>query len=318
MSKPGLSFGSDPEFMLMDRDGNLKSAIEVVRGGKQNKVSLRNGHKMFYDNVLCEFNVKPGYSEEEVLENFRDLFAQAHEQLYPFSLVPQASAIYPPAECAHPDASVFGCDPEYCAYDLVQLNPPVCEPGNYFRSAGGHIHLGYDTKDFPLNAPIVNEDTDDIDRTDRDWGRIWVVRMMDVFVGVPSLLIDHDQTSQVRRVLYGKSGSHRPQEAYGVEYRATGNFWLQSPKLTSLIYRLSAFTVDFVAQGLHKKLWKDDNVCSAYNVEDLRNAIDKGDRKLTTKLMDKVVKKYLPRDLYNTIFVLSEPRQYNFINEWLN
>lgn len=40
MSKPKLSIGTDPEFMLVDGAGNLKSAIGVVHGTKEEKIDL--------------------------------------------------------------------------------------------------------------------------------------------------------------------------------------------------------------------------------------------------------------------------------------
>lgn len=311
-----LSFGSDPEFMLVDRDGNYKSAIGIVNGTKEKKVDLGGGHKMFYDNVLCEFNVKSGNSEDEVIGNFSDLFRRAAKALHPFTLRPQASHLFPAKECQHPDARVFGCEPEFCAYEMTQLNPPTCEVGNTFRSAGGHIHLGYTAEAYPLLAPVANKDTDDEDRSERDWGRVWVIRMMDLFVGLPSLFVDHDPTSAPRRKLYGKAGTHRPKEEYGVEYRATSNFWLQSPKLTSLVYRLSARTVELVAERVHDKLWKDQSTSGAYDVDLLRRTIDNSDQKAARKIMEDVVKKYLPAELYKEIFTLAEPIQYNFYREW--
>lgn len=316
MSKNRLSFGSDPEFVLLDKNGEYKSAIGIVNGTKEKKVDLGGGHKMFYDNVLCEFNVKAGYNEDEVIHNFSDLFRRASKALHPFILKPQASHTFPAKETQHADARVFGCEPEFCAYEMTQLNPPTCEPGNNFRSAGGHIHLGYTEDAYPLLAPVANKDTEDEDRTERDWGRVWVVRMMDLFVGLPSLFVDHDPTSASRRKLYGKAGSHRPKEEYGVEYRATSNFWLQSPRLTSLVYRLSVHTINFVAEKGHMRLWKDEHQCEAYDAQTLRQTIDNSDHKTARKIMEDVVKKNLSADLYKQIFTLAEPTQYNFYREW--
>lgn len=310
-----LSFGSDPEFMVFDKNGSIKSAIGIVKGTKAKRIDLGNGHKLFYDNVLCEMNVSPGTDESEVIGLFADCFKRAATAIYPYRLRPQASCIYPPRECEHEDAKVFGCEPEFCAYEMQQLNPPTCEPGNTFRSAGGHIHLGCDTEVWPLKAPIENVGTDDEDCSKRDWGRLWVVRMMDLFVGVPSLFIDHDSTSKARRQLYGKAGTHRPKD-YGVEYRATSNFWLQSPKLTSLVYRLACFVVSFVGEQGHMQLWEDESTCKAYKIEDLREAIDNSNDAIARKLMEEIVKKYLPSKLYSEIFAMSQPKQYDFYKEW--
>lgn len=314
MSKVRLSFGEDPELMLVSRDGHYKSAIPIINADKEHKLSIGN-HNLFYDNVLAEMNVKPGYSKGEVVANLGDCLRQVAKVIHPFRLKVQASQTYPAAECKHKDALVFGCEAEFCSYEMAQLSPPTCEPGNCFRSAGGHIHLGYSGEAYPLLAPIKNPGTEDEDRMDRDWGRVWVVRMLDLFVGIPALFVDHDPTSRERRKLYGGAGTHRPKENYGVEYRAISNFWLQSPKLTSLVYDLAAYTVNFVARQGHLELWKNEQECK-YNTDELRRTINQSDHKSARKFMEEIVKKYIPADLYTTIFQLAEPVQYNFYREW--
>ena len=52
MSK--FSLGSDPEFMLVDKNGVYRSAIEVIPGTKKRPVTLKGGHTTFWDNVLAE------------------------------------------------------------------------------------------------------------------------------------------------------------------------------------------------------------------------------------------------------------------------
>ena len=313
-----LTFGSDPEFMLTDAGGNLKSAIGVVNGTKEKKIKLGNGHEMFYDNVLVEVNVVPGSSSDQCIANFGDCLKRLSKAVYPLRINLRASATYPKAECKHPDALVFGCDPEYDAYELQQVMAPPGAAENTFRSAGGHMHLGVSKESWPLLAHV---DDDTGDRMQRDWGRVWVVRMLDLFVGIPSLFIDQDPTSPARRKLYGKAGTHRPKEEYGVEYRATSNFWLGSPKLVTLMYDLCNFTVDFVAANDHMKLWdigEDpmDAKCKSYKVDDLTSAINNTDKELAGKFLKGVVKDQMPRALYTRILEACEPRKSSFQSEW--
>lgn len=307
-----LTVGSDPELIIQDRDGRYRSSIGIIKGTKEHKVDLGNGHYAFCDNVLLEMNVSTAYSKEDFISKMGDCLRRVNKLVRPhYRLVPQASAIYDAKETEHPDANVFGCDAEYCCYEMAQLNPPTCEPGNNFRSAGGHIHLGFTEEAYPLLAKINGED-----RNERDWGRIWVVRMMDLFVGLPSLFVDHDKTSAARRKLYGKAGTHRPKEDYGVEYRATSNFWLHSPRLARLVYDLSEFVVDFTANRKYEEMWSDTDNCQGYEVSKLRKAIDTSNIEEAKELMEKVVKKYLPNSLYAEIFKLSEPTHYDFYVEW--
>lgn len=309
-----LSFGSDPEFMLVDQKRRYKSAIGIVNGGKENKVDLGDDVLAFYDNVLMELNIPVSWTKEGMIDSFQTAFKKASRLIYPLMIVPQASHMYPREECEHPEAKRFGCDQEFCAYQLCGLNPPECKEGNTFRSGGGHIHLGYDKEEYPLRYPVLNKDTDQQDTTKRDWGRLWVIRMMDLFIGIPALLVDHDPTSVERRKLYGKAGTHRPKE-YGFEYRPLSNFWLQSPKLANLVYDLSVFAVNFVKEGNQMSLWKDETTCN-YDMDEMCQIINKSDVKKAKKYMEQIIKNHLPKKLYSDIFKLSEPTRYDFYKEW--
>src|ERR1039457_5005208 len=152
MATHALWLGSDPEFMLTDpHDGHLKSAIGVVHGTKTEKVDLGGGHKLFYDNVLAEVNIVPGNTAEAISANIYSCLHSLARAVYPYRLKLQASATYPTKECQHPDAKVFGCEPEFCAYELNIVQAPLCE--TTFRSAGGHIHMGFGEEAYPLQAP---------------------------------------------------------------------------------------------------------------------------------------------------------------------
>lgn len=306
-----LIFGSDPELMLVDKDNCYRSAIPIVKAGKERKADLGHGNKLFYDNVLAELNIHPYADPESVVASFQAAFKSAARYVSPFTLVVQSSQTYPEQECLHPDAKVFGCDPEFCAYTMNQLEPPTCEEGNTFRSAGGHIHLGFSEEEYPLRAAKGKDGS-----TERkEWGKVWTIRMMDLFVGIPSLFLDQDPTSAKRRSLYGGAGTHRPKD-YGVEYRAMGNFWIASPELVTLMYRLSEFVVQFVAEERYEKLWSNKNDCIAYDVSKLMECINKGNMSLAKNFMEGVIKDNMPEDLYSKIFIASEPKQYNFYKEW--
>lgn len=315
-----LSVGSDPELMLIDKNNQLKSAIGIVNGTKTEKIDLGDGNLLFYDNVLAEVNIRPGKSADELVGNVNNCLRKLSKAVYPFRLHLQASATYPAAECKHPDALVFGCEPEFDAYAMNIVQAPECK--TTFRSAGGHIHLGQEEGNWPLTAPA-----DDDGGFNRAWGRIWVVRMMDLFVGIPSLWIDQDPHSPARRKLYGKAGTHRQKEEYGVEYRSTSNFWLRSPTTVKLIYDLSSFVVDFVGNNLHKELWKEKIVKDedgferveydcVYSPTILQAAINNSDKKEASAFLNGYVKKYLPSALYGQILAASEPVQVNLYQQW--
>jgi Phage phiEco32-like COOH.NH2 ligase-type 2 len=107
----------------------------------------------------------------------------------------------------HPNAHVFGCEPDFNAWTL-KANPSPQPPHPFMRSAGGHIHV--ETKEDPVE----------------------VVRAMDVYLGVPSVLMDEGED---RKQLYGTAGAHRI-KPYGVEYRTLSNFWIFEKKYVDWVW----------------------------------------------------------------------------------
>lgn len=309
-----ISLGMDPEFMLKDAKGNLKSAIGVVFGTKENRLSLKNGHQAYYDNVLSECSVKPGFSKDEIVGNLRDCLQQYAELVSPLKLTIQASAYYPQEELNHEDALAFGCLPEYCAYALDVVNPPLPENASNFRSAGGHVHVGFNGgKSFALDEPGLSDEELDY-RSELnaaiEMNRLWVVRMMDLFLGIPSILIDKDPTSLDRKKLYGKAGTHRICKAYGVEYRPLSNFWLLRPSLVELVFDLSKFSAAMVMkEKKHEKIWEEliepdkiKKTIDTYNTKSARSYLkliyDFLPTKLKMKIEKEIEREFKPDDFY--------------------
>jgi phiEco32-like amidoligase-type 2 protein len=212
--------GSDPELMLVDKaSGELRSAIPFIDGKKDKPMMIPNG-QVIHDNVNLEFGIEPAATEDEWVDRTGSVIRHI-SGLLPDSLEMRvlASANFPESELQHPEAKEFACDPDFDPYDFV-IN--FIEDGaaeGTLRSCGGHVHIG--------DSFIA----DSIDRQSE------AAKVMDVFLGIPSLLLDKDPSSHRRRELYGKAGAHRPKD-YGVEYRAIGNFWISSPDMTRLVYRL--------------------------------------------------------------------------------
>src|SRR5690606_24428610 len=118
------------------------------------------------------------------------------------------------------NALTFGCQPDYNAYTMqTNLRPNTSD--ETLRSAGGHIHIGY--KDAPEYDPeyyIPDEE------------RANIVRALDLFIGVPSILLEPDNK---RKELYGKAGAFRP-KPYGLEYRTISNYYMEDKKLIEWVY----------------------------------------------------------------------------------
>lgn len=300
-----FSFGSDPELFL-SKDGNLKSAIGILPNKKQKITNRDNSY--YYDNVLVELQIKPSTNKQDTVDNFRAAFEDVSKYLSEYELKVESTNLFPKSELRHKESRIVGCISEYCAYTRQQVMPPqeiIRKTG--FRTAGGHIHMG------------CNEIFSDGIKT------LNLVKMLDLFLGIPSVMLDCDVGQIYRRKLYGHAGSHRIPE-HGLEYRCLGNFWIKSPKLVELIYDITSFTVDFVENNGHEKFWSKDESyekdcdvslyynCFGYDPKLLQDCINFCDKKKAKSFM-KIVTRYLPNNLLKKI-TENQNKNFDFYEEW--
>jgi hypothetical protein len=270
--------GADPELMLVSPKGKLTSAIPFINGTKKEPLPVTGG-AVQRDNVMAEFNVNPSSSFEEFVDNMRQVLGELAKMVAPNRLTVQASGRYPKKELDHDEARVFGCDPDFNSWTMRMNIFDNTKARDTFRSAGGHWHVGYkdETRDM-LEDP---------------YGKAEVVKLLDVFQGVPSILVDPDETAPLRRSLYGRAGAHRP-KPYGVEYRALGNFWVKSPDLVHLMYQLSDIAVQLCADG------ESETIIESIDPRRVIKAINTSDQKLARGILDEI-KKYLPEETFERI-----------------
>lgn len=311
------TMGTDPEFMLV-KGGQYYSAIGIVPGTKDKKYKS-GGNCFYYDNVLAECTVVPSKDKEEAVANIQHCLQTYADLVNPYKLVVQASQDYPKSQLKHKDAIAIGCKREYCAYALRDIEPPEeTMQTKPLRSAGGHIHIGckFAQKD------VLNT--------------VAVIRMMDVFVGLPSIYLEHDETSKKRKELYGQAGRFRKPK-HGAEYRSLSNFWLASPKLVSLIHDLTSLAVDAATNGQYEKWWKIDHetlnddaawnqddfdpaschMCSGYDVASLRCAVDNLDRNRGKNLLETLFKAAVPKKIYTEFEkIASTKKKMDVYKEW--
>jgi hypothetical protein len=276
--------GADPELMLISPEGDLVSAIGLIEGTKAKPQEVPGG-AVQRDNVMAEFNVKPSYSDEEFIDNIQVVMGELAKLVRPNKLTVQAYAEFPEGTLNHEEARNFGCNPDWCAWPdkdgmLAMNRIPAHKALEPFRSAGGHFHLGHKEK----TQEILCD----------EFGRIEIVKMLDIFQGIPSVLLDPDPSAKHRRVLYGTAGAHRPKE-YGVEYRALGNFWLRSPAMVHLMYQLADRAVELTLDGKSQDIIKE---VSQVNVE---NIINKSQTRKAKSVLVNVLQKYLPKQMFEDI-----------------
>ena len=222
------SIGCDPELMLM-RNNKLISALSIIRGRKHRQQKV-NGGTIMSDNVLAEFTIPPAGTDKEFVNNIRTVLASLKSAVgEDVELHAIPSANFPREELNDEEAKRFGCDPDYDAWYRKKNDMSSEAPFRTFRTAGGHVHIGHDI----------------VKRSDED--RINFTKLVDVFLGIPSILIDNHSDSKNRRKLYGKAGAHRP-KPYGIEYRSLSNFWVCNPDLSALIFNLSVRALQVYAK----------------------------------------------------------------------
>ena len=221
-----MKIGADPELFLKDKHGIFISSVGLIGGTKHQPRCIRDdGCAVQEDNVAVEFNIPPASTVAQFIESVTFNLSYLTEEVRAkgLSLAIEASAEFSEDQLQTPAAKVFGCDPDFNAWTKNYNSKPFSK-NKALRSAGGHVHIGFDGEDLdPFN----------------------VARAFDVFVVTPSILLDEDTR---RRELYGKAGACRIKD-YGVECRALSNFWLKSEELMSWVYQQTLTAVNFIREG---------------------------------------------------------------------
>ncbi len=255
-----VTYGADIEFFIRPLgDTEPIPAIGMVGGTKEKPMPLSKGYFIQEDNVAVEFNIPICKDRNSFVQAVDKGFRLCQDKLPPsFSYYEKASAAFKPVYLMHPQAREFGCEPDINAY-TQKVNPRPHAENPYLRSAGGHIHIGWENPDME--------------------SRFELIRAMDVFVGLPSLSEDADTR---RRELYGKAGAMRI-KPYGVEYRTLSNYWLFDLSLLDLVSRRCEMAVKFINYG--HKVMKDD-------YDDIVKAVNNGDKVGGHKIYKKYIKMF--------------------------
>ncbi len=209
-----VTLGCDPEIFgkYIAAPYIPASFVNILGGSKEEPLPVLrtkyNGCAIQEDNVAAEFNIGATADADEWVAQIRDVLAHIEKLAIPTGRTLDygtASKFFPADQLDNEQARTFGCDPDCCIYTGNENEKPAATKnpdGSELRTAGGHIHIGCD---------FAKEHKDK------------VIKAMDLFLGVPSVLLDDDV---MRRSMYGKAGAFRP-KPYGVEYRTLSNFWIK-------------------------------------------------------------------------------------------
>lgn len=249
------SIGTDSEIFARNAAGKAISLCGKIGGSKDEPKPLKNlgrGFAVQEDNVSVEFNIPPCSSIVEWDRFIAATLEQVSNILKSMSLYfsENASISFDKDQLVHPNALIFGCEPDYNAWTKSENSKPRCSDPS-LRTAGGHVHVG------------------------TRGNMIHCVEMMDLFLGVPSVLLDDSPASVARRQLYGKAGAMRP-KPYGFEYRVLSNFWIFKKELREWVYRNTKHAVTY-----------SENILTKAEGEVIQRCINTGDKELAKQLIAK-------------------------------
>lgn len=207
-----ILLGCDPEMFTRDQQGRISSVAGLLGCDKWNKRFYSDTIRIQEDNVLVEYDTNPQPTLDLFSKNIQEGINACAQVVGEVGLELAegiCSHIYTMDELNSFNKSVFmfGCEPDYNALTgATNPKPAADDPG--LRTAGGHVHFGYN---------------EHLDTLGMDLARSQTVMgvMCDYFLGLPALLVDGDDR---RRELYGKAGAVRL-KPYGIEYRTLSNFW---------------------------------------------------------------------------------------------
>jgi len=291
-----FTVGTDTEFFL-EKNGKLVSAIELISAGKRSPQLLTSGGNITHDNVAMEFATPVAHDEESFVQavgvTIKESLALLPKDI---SINTNASADFPEEELQSEEAKQFGCDPDYDAWALCVNEPPRDASIKPFRTVGGHLHVGYvegSGNDFLLDP----------------MGKVMLVKIFDLILGVPMTVLDHNEAAVNRRKLYGKAGCHRP-TSYGVEYRSLSNFWTFSPVLVRLVHSLAGQSLLlFRNKGAFDMLEK-------VSPEEVQRIINMGDATAAEDLWVNLIAPCLPAEVVEKFNQAKTLVNINIHEEW--
>jgi hypothetical protein len=256
-----IKIGADPE-LFVQLDGKFISAHGLIPGTKEKPYPVERG-AVQVDGMALEFNIDPAIKYEDFQYNVTTVLCELRKMVpSEYEFVLSSTAEFDPEymKTLPKEAVELGCDPDFNAW-TGQVNERPDQHSS-MRTAAGHLHIGwtegadpYDDDHFVLCTEIVRE--------------------MDAYLGLHSLLVDRDQK---RRQMYGQAGAFRP-KPYGLEYRVLSNYWVANPQEMLIMWHNSRKAVGNVVN--------DQSIIPAIikSGVDLQGVINTGDQRKAMEII---------------------------------
>lgn len=235
--------GNDPEIFITE-DGKVIPSEKLLRE-KQDPSDfiyewrLNEEYEVKKDNAAIEFN----FPADECLQTVNQGIEACLHKLRTsyFDSKRHKIKLQPAIEFSkedmnkYPSMLEFGCSPSLSYYnDILKISKPTGDPRKIrFRSTGYHVHLGSE-RPRQLNPSLSPDEYKMAELLHTTEGRVRLVQMCDLLVGLPAVLIERDSENvHIRRNVlgYGRAGEFREQR-HGFEYRTLGPWPLISPAWT--------------------------------------------------------------------------------------
>jgi hypothetical protein len=218
-----VGIGSDPEVFVTNPAGEIVPIIGLVGGSKNQPRPLGDGFAVQEDGVALEYNIPVCNTTESFIEAIEEGLRRAAAKLPAgYGTIIKPDHVFEYEQLSDPLAWVSGCDPDFSAWTMEKR-----EGLNYLKTVyplarycGGHVHISY------ANAKESSPMT-----------RAYLVRIMDMLVGVPARWLEGDS---IRSKEFGVYGIYRP-KSYGLEYRTMSNIWMRIPALMKWVASMSLY-----------------------------------------------------------------------------
>lgn len=246
-----IYIGTDPELFVKD-NGKFISGYGLIPGTKEAPFPVEKG-AVQVDGMALEFNIEPAADEDTFVSNIEHVFAQLRRMVKEEIVIEPVAHFGKEYMATQPPAALeLGCDPDYNGW-TQDINPSP-DGNRDFRTAAGHVHIGYmehDVNDFGAFLASCQ-----------------LARQLDFYLGLPSLLFDKDTK---RRELYGKAGAFRV-KPYGMEYRTLSNAWLKEERLMRWVFSASRQAVVDLLAG-RDLAEEEGDITDIINTSDVDSAV---------------------------------------------
>jgi len=249
-----FSIGSDPEVFLkkvIDGIPEYFPAVAVITGDKYDPTPVGDkGRNILVDNVMLEFNSIPTLNMKDFVNEhvtFLD-YLRGEMSKKQCTISTKAFVEFHPRFLNNKSAKTFGCEPDFNAYTLSENPVPKAEVN--YRTAAGHIHIGYDN---PSKKKSVE-----------------LIKLLDLILGVESVLLDQDRH---RRVMYGKAGAYR-KKPFGFEYRVLSNYWIFNEDYLRKVYKGVQRAFKLFNAGFEMDRNMEHKVINTINKYDTKSALE--------------------------------------------